>query len=245
MLKDAITAGYSNIVALHEANAEVQRENVCAPIYNPIKERYPQFKGYKREADLGLGCAFPFLYANLKKGDTVADLGCASGIDSFIMAQTVGKTGCVYGFDITPSLIKRANSIKDIYQIEQVAFQTADISIIPLEDKCVDVCTSNGVFSLISNLDKTFKEVKRILKNGGVFCLSDINKKVNYDTQEYDQIKAFTGCLNGIRHQDTYLKHIKNIGFKSIEIVEERPMQLPKGVASQQGLFITTFKICS
>lgn len=243
MLKDRITVDYSKIVASHEADAKVQRANVCNAIFDPIRNRYPEFEGYLAEADLGLGCAFPFTFADLKKGDSVADLGCASGIDSFIMAKIVGESGSVFGFDITPRLIERANVIKNSHQINQIQFETADIAEIPLDDNSVDVCTSNGVFSLISDLEAVFREVKRILKPNGVFCLSDINKKADFDTSEYEKIKTYTGCLNGIRHQKTYLDQMKNAGFKSVEIIEERPVILPKHMTTKQGLFITTFKM--
>lgn len=241
MLKDIIIDDYSEIVALHEVDAKKQRDYVCKPIFDPIKNDYPKFEGYLSDADLGFGCAFPFKFAELKKGDSVADLGCASGIDSFIMAEMVGKTGTIFGFDITPALIERANAIKNSHQINQVQFETADISEIPLNDNSVDVCTSNGVFSLITDLEAVFSEVKRILKPNGVFCLSDINKKVDFRVSDYENIKTFTGCLNGIRQQGIYLNLMKSVGFKDIQIVEERPVVLPTEISTQQGLFITTF----
>ena len=243
MLNEKITEDYSKIVSLRESNAEAQRASVCPAIFNPIRHRYPQFNGYKPEADLGLGCAFPFEYANLKQGDSVADLGCASGIDSFIMAEMIGNTGMVHGFDLTPSLINRANTIKKHYGIEQVHFETADVTDIPLKDNSVDVCTSNGVFSLISDLELVFSEVKRILNPNGVFCLSDINRKTVFSEEDYDNIKTYTGCLNGIRHQNTYLAHIENAGFSSVEIIEERLVELPKTSSEKQGVYISTFKI--
>lgn len=177
MLKDKITNDYANIVAFHESDAEAQRANVCSAIFDPIKDQYPQFEGYISESDLGLGCAFPFSNADIKKGYSVADLGCAAGIDSFIMARMVGEEGTVLGFDITPALIERADSIKKFHQIKQVEFQTADITEIPLDNNSVDVCTSNGVFSLISDLESVFSEVKRILKPNGIFFVYLISIK--------------------------------------------------------------------
>lgn len=243
ILKNRITEEYSEIVTAHELNAEAQRSNVCAAIFNPIRQRYMQFKGYKPEADLGLGCAFPFEHANLKEGDLVADLGCAAGIDSFIMAEMVGTKGRVFGFDITPSLINRAKAIKSMYGIEQVHFEMADISEIPLDDESVSICTSNGVFSLIKDLSEVFSEVKRILKPTGSFYLSDINRKTDFSEVEYENIKSFTGCINGIRHQQTYLDHIEEAGFSSVEIIEERLVALPKIISAEAGVHISTFKI--
>ncbi|TXD83515.1 methyltransferase domain-containing protein [Subsaximicrobium wynnwilliamsii] len=243
MLNDKITADYSKIVSSHELDAEAQRANACPAIFNSIRHRYPTFKGCIAEADLGLGCALPFEHANLKEGDLVADLGCAAGIDSFIMADLAGTKSQVFGFYITPSLIKRANAIKNNFGIEQVQFATADITEIPLEDDSVSVCTSNGVFSLIKDLEAVFKEIKRILRPGGVFCLSDINRKTNFSEVDYAQIKSYTGCLNGIRHQNSYLDHIKNAGFSSVELIGERLVEFPNHISKTQGVYISTFKI--
>ncbi|PKP26923.1 MAG: hypothetical protein CVU03_01815 [Bacteroidetes bacterium HGW-Bacteroidetes-2] len=243
MLKEKITEDYTQIVSLNEANAQFQRNNVCAPIFEPIKHKYQQFKGYKSEADLGLGCDFPFQYITISKGQKVADLGCAAGIDSFILAEMVGKQGVVYGFDLTEALISRANAIKTKYTIENVHFQTADIAQIPLNSASVDVVTSNGVFSLLPNLELVFKEVYRILRPNGIFCLSDINKKTPFSEADYTKLKTFTGCLNGIRFQEVYTNHIKKTGFAHFEIVSERPVTLPENISKKQGVFITTFKI--
>ena len=44
-------------------------------------------------ANLGLGCGNPLALASLRTGDVVLDLGSGAGIDCFLAAQHVGKTG--------------------------------------------------------------------------------------------------------------------------------------------------------
>lgn len=244
-LKGQIDIEYSKIVALNdEEGSTSQRNLVCEPIFGPIKNRYPTFEGYEEASDLGLGFGFPFLYANIKKDDIVIDLGCAAGVDSFIVRKMVGENGHILGLDLTQKLIERATNIVVKNKFKNISFEQADIENIPLK-KSVNCVISNGVFSLLPNLDQAFAEVFRVLKTGGTFCMADINKKECFNEPAFSKIKQFTGCLNGIRHQQIYFDEMKNAGFEQISIVEERVIDLPKdimGANEDNDLYITTFK---
>ena len=52
-----------------------------------------QINGYVAEADLGLGCGLPTEFAEIKKGDTVVDLGSGAGNDVFVARAIVGDRG--------------------------------------------------------------------------------------------------------------------------------------------------------
>lgn len=245
-LKKQIDSEYSEIVSLNEQKGSVsQRDLVCGPIFEPIKNIYPTFEGYEEASDLGLGCGFPFLYADIKKDDTVIDLGCAAGVDSFIARKMVGNGGSVIGFDLTQKLIDRANAIVSKKGFKNIAFKKADIENLPLQDDTTDCVITNGVFSLLPDLEKAFAEVSRILKKGGTFCMADINRKSDYCDQSYENIKKFTGCLNGIRFKHDYLTRMVQAGFNQIEIVEERIIEIPDTLIQPtefNKLLITTFK---
>jgi SAM-dependent methyltransferase len=61
-------------------------------------------------ANMGLGCGNPQAIANLKKGETVLDLGSGGGFDCFLAARQVGDSGYVIGVDMTPEMITRAKA---------------------------------------------------------------------------------------------------------------------------------------
>src|ERR1700730_3812175 len=63
--------------------------------YNIMNEDYSSLKGYKPEADLGLGCSLPTQFAQIKKADLVIDLGSGAGNDCFIARSETGETGKV------------------------------------------------------------------------------------------------------------------------------------------------------
>ena len=47
---------------------------------------------------LDLGCGIPTEFANIKKGDTVVDLGSGAGNDCFVARALTGSTGKVIGY---------------------------------------------------------------------------------------------------------------------------------------------------
>ena len=60
------------------------------------------------EANMGLSCGNPTATANLREGETVADLGSGGGLDVFLAAQKVGPTGRAIGIDMTPEMVDLA-----------------------------------------------------------------------------------------------------------------------------------------
>ncbi|MGB3546892.1 MAG: methyltransferase domain-containing protein [Saprospiraceae bacterium] len=246
-LHDRIKTDYASIVVRNEeTGGETQRATVCGPIHDPIAGRYATFAGYREASDLGLGCAFPFTYAGIEKGDAVADLGCAAGVDSFIVREMVGETGMVHGFDLTPALVERGQRIATANGMTNIQFREADITALPLDDESVDAAISNGVFSLLPNPGAGFREAFRILRSGGTFALADINRRVDYSPADYATILELTGCLNGIRRHRAYLELAAEAGFTRIEVAEERPVVFAPGQISEHpadGVFISVYRL--
>src|SRR5687768_18048067 len=77
-------------------------------VYNIMSDDYSKLEGYNPDADLGLGCGLPTEFAQIKKGDTVIDLGSGAGNDVFIARRIVGENGSVIGIDFTEKMIDRA-----------------------------------------------------------------------------------------------------------------------------------------
>jgi hypothetical protein len=48
---------------------------------------------------LGVGCGAPIHHAHLREGEIVVDLGSGAGIDVFLAANKVGKSGKVIGIE--------------------------------------------------------------------------------------------------------------------------------------------------
>ncbi len=237
LTKSTIRYEYGKIVERTETHGlDWQRDHICKPIFDPIAAAYPTKAGYEDEANLGLGCGFPVEYARVKAGETVLDLGCAAGVDSFIARAATGENGQVIGADLTPELVDRATQIAEKRGFTNLRFLCADIEDLPLPDASVDVIISNGVFSLLPTRLRVFQEMYRILKPGGRFCVCDLVRKEDLPADLREQVLEFTGCLNGVFHVQDYLTEAKKSGFAAVESVFARPVPVPVNEGIYTGL---------
>ena len=62
----------------------------------------------------------------------------------------------------------------DKYNIRNVEFRLGEIEDLPVFDEIIDVVISNCVINLVPDKKKVFTEIKRVLKKGGHFSISDI-----------------------------------------------------------------------
>ena len=85
----------------------------CSSIVNPELLYDDALNGVPAEAvNASLGCANPLVFAGLKEGETVLDLGSGGGIDVLAASRYVGQTGKVYGLDMTEEMLELANQIR-------------------------------------------------------------------------------------------------------------------------------------
>jgi len=118
-------------------------------------------------ADLGLGCGNPTAMASLKEGEVVLDLGSGAGIDCFLAAAAVGKTGHVIGVDMTSAMLEKARENARKGNYANVEFRMGEIEHLPVADNTVDVIVSNCVINLSPDKKQVFSEAYRVLKPGG------------------------------------------------------------------------------
>ena len=117
---------------------------------------------------LGVGCGAPVKFADLQEGETVVDLGSGAGIDVFLSSKQVGARGRVIGIDMTDEMLERARRNAKEGGYTNVEFRKGDVEKrIPGEENSADAVISNCVINLTINKVSAFKEVYRILKNGG------------------------------------------------------------------------------
>ncbi len=124
--------------------------------------------------ELALGVGHPVGYAELRPGETVLDLGCGGGIDTFLAARAVGPEGKAIGLDITPEMVERAEANAAVMGLANVEFLVGPMEEIPLPDASVDVIISNGVISMSMQKHKVFWDAWRVLRPGGRIVFGDM-----------------------------------------------------------------------
>jgi arsenite methyltransferase len=211
----------------------------CSPqgiydINNISKKQMSSNVGYKdielklitEESILGLGCGAPLKFEDLKRGETVVDIGSGAGIDVFLASKLVGNKGKVIGIDMTDEMLEKARKASIGCNNRNVEFRKGDIEEkIPIDDNSVDVVISNCVINLTSNKTNTFKEIYRILKINGKarMIISDLITTKEMSKDDEINTNNWCSCIDGALTKENYLQSIKDAGFQNIEILNKKP----------------------
>lgn len=232
-IKELVRQKYSEI-ALQEK--ETNQSSCCGScgcsteVQNIMSDDYSTLEGYNPEANLGLGCGLPTQFANIRRGDTVIDLGSGAGNDCFIARNETGEDGRVIGIDFTPAMIEKARANAKSQGFSNVEFRLGDIENIPVSGNVADVVVSNCVLNLVPDKDKVFKEIYRVLKPGGHFSISDVVLVGNLPEELRKDAEMYAGCVSGAIQKSEYLKLIEANGFSNLVVQKEKPITIPDDI---------------
>ncbi len=189
-------------------------------------------------ANLGLGCGNPVALASLKEGETVVDLGSGPGLDCFLAANKIGKTGKVIGVDMTPEMIEKARENCRKGKYDNVEFRLGEIENLPVADNFANAIISNCVINLVPDKKRVFRETFRVLRPGGRLMISDLVLLKELPDVIKNSVEAYVGCLSGAVMKDEYLNAIKAAGFKEVKVVEETsfPIELMASDSTAKAL---------
>lgn len=149
-------------------------------------ERYlPEF-----DADWTLEHTHRYLLAReLAGGKAVLDIACGDGYGSRILAEAAKS---VVGVDISLEAVERA---REKYPHPRLAFLQGSAASIPLEDGSVDLVTSFETIEHLAEQEEMIREIRRVLRPGGMCIISSPDK------HEYSDI---TGYVNEYHVKELY-----------------------------------------
>jgi ubiquinone/menaquinone biosynthesis C-methylase UbiE len=121
---------------------------------------------------------------------------------------------------MTEEMLARARRNAKENGYVNVEFRKGDIEErIPVDDNYADVVISNCVINLTTDKLKTFKEIRRVLKNGGRILISDLVADSNLERIDPE---LWSSCIDGALTKDDYLASINKAGFRNVTVLEER-----------------------
>jgi ubiquinone/menaquinone biosynthesis C-methylase UbiE len=231
-IKRAVEESYRQIA---EDYTPVQKTTTCccgkkdSPMdYSIFKVDYTKVQGYHSEADLNLGCGIPTEYAGIRPGDHVLDLGSGAGNDCFVARTLTGPEGRVTGLDFTDTMIEKAKN--NLYKTgyTNIDFIQGDIEAMPFPDNRFDVVLSNCVLNLVPDKRRAFREMYRVLKPGGHFCISDVVVQGHLPQAFREAAELYASCISGALQQEEYLEIIRESGFSEPGIHSSADKLIPE-----------------
>jgi arsenite methyltransferase len=171
-----------------------------------------------------LGVGNPLGHARLRPGAVVLDVGCGAGIDTLLAARLVGPTGRVIGLDLLPEMCNRGRRHAAEAGIGTVEFVEGEMEAIPLPDDSVDAVISNGVINLSGRKMRALFECARVLRPGGLLCLTDVTlEEDRLPPEVLTHPAAWSGCAAGAMSERVLLRSLRRVGLVDLEIRERHP----------------------
>jgi MoaA/NifB/PqqE/SkfB family radical SAM enzyme/SAM-dependent methyltransferase len=171
------------------------------------------------------GCGSPIALAGVTAGERVVDLGSGAGIDVFIAAKLTGPDGHAIGVDMTDPMLTVANEnrprVAAALGYDVAEFRKGYLEQIPVEDRSVDVVTSNCVVNLSPEKARVFEETWRILKDHGRFVLSDIVSEKAVPPHLKVNPELWGECLVGALTEAELLAQLERAGFYGLTVLRK------------------------
>lgn len=130
-------------------------------------------------------------HLNISPDDIVLDIGCGGGMNINRMAQTAKK---VYGVDYSIESVNLSKEVNDdLIREGRVEVHEGDVMDLPFDDDTFDIVTAFETVYFWPDIIKSFGEVKRVLKPGGMFLIGcESNGTNNLAMKFFDKVIDMT-----------------------------------------------------
>ena len=148
-----------------------------------------------------ISCENIYNYLKDKEYKKLLDIGCGTG---YLINMLAKEYDADYtGLDLSPEMIKQAKS----KNIKNAIFVEGRSDKLPFENDTFNVVTCSQSFHHYPETDKPIQEAKRVLKQGGLYILSDTG------------VGPFK--MLGVRLDDFLYRHFSNTGDCNISYMEK------------------------
>ena len=169
-----------------------------------------------------ISCKNIYDYLKDKEYKKLLDVGCGTG---YLINMLSKDYEAEYtGLDLSPEMIKQASS----KNIKNASFIEGRSDEIPFPENTFDIVTCSQSFHHYPKTDKPMQEVKRVLKPGGLYILSDTG---------VGPFKMF-----GVKIDDFIYRTFSNTGDCNISYMEKTVRDMEKnGFEIVKAEKVTTF----
>lgn len=129
---------------------------------------------------------------NLKDNIRILELGCGNGELWLKNINNINTNNKIVLTDKSKGMVNEAK--KTLGHIENIEFREMNIYDIEFEDKSFDIVIANHLLGYIENMNKALNEVKRVLKDEGIFFCTTIGREHLKEIREL--AKSFNNEIN-------------------------------------------------
>jgi ubiquinone/menaquinone biosynthesis C-methylase UbiE len=159
--------------------------------YGQFKDNEEELDRLKLQATIALDLEKKaWKKAGLQPGMKVLDLACGPGFISCELAKEVGD-GHVVGVDINEALIATAHQAKEREGVDNVSFSLGNLYELDLPENSFDFVYARFVFQHLEHPEKALENILKVLRPGGVLCITDIDDNWTSFSPESDAFVKF------------------------------------------------------
>ena len=121
--------------------------------------------------------------SGIEAGMTVLELGCGSGAYTTYLARALGEQGKLYAVDIQPAMLRQLERKLDREEnkdVRNVELKEASAYELPFADGSIDLACMVTVLMEIPDRGRALREVKRVLKLGGMLAVTEFFPDPDY-----------------------------------------------------------------
>ena len=151
-------------------------------------------------------------HLDIQDDDIVLDIGCGGGININRMSKNAKK---VYGVDYSIESVNLSREVnrQEIYD-GKVEILKGNVQDLPFEDNTFDIVTAFETVYFWPNIEKSFGEVKRVLKPGGIFLIGmESNGNDNLTMKISEKLINMT-----VYNDEEITEFLKNNGYSQITV---------------------------
>lgn len=112
---------------------------------------------------------------NLKKGDTVVEIGCGTGLNFNLLRKQVGPDGKIIGVDMTPEMLEEAGKRVRRNNWQNVTLVQSDAALYKFPEY-IDGVISTFAITLIPEYDRVIQKGAAALSPDARFVIVDFKK---------------------------------------------------------------------
>jgi arsenite methyltransferase len=211
-LRDQVKQTYGSIASEPYADHHCRVGRPLAHLLGYPSELIRELPDEAVESFAGVGN--PFSMGSLPPGIHVVDVGSGAGLDSFVAEQQIGDEGRVVGIDMTTSMLAKARqTARKLGVQDRVEFRQGLAEEVPVEDGWADALISNGVVNLCADKLGVFREMRRVLRPGGVLQFAEVATGRTFSEATHPDI-----CLASALRLGRWIELLEEAGFERVRV---------------------------